>query len=48
MQPEVQRIEKCLARKNGVSLFVEVDPSVTILDGHRIGDEVNAALMESI
>jgi cation diffusion facilitator family transporter len=47
--PRVQRIEKCLVRKSGVSLFVElhveVDPSITIRDGHRIGHEVKSALM---
>ncbi len=49
--PGVQRIEKCLIRKSGVGLFVElhvqVDPSVTIREGHRIGHEVKAALISS-
>ena len=48
-QPGVQRIEKCLVRKSGVGLFVElhveVDPSVTIREGHRIGHQVKAALI---
>jgi divalent metal cation (Fe/Co/Zn/Cd) transporter len=50
-QPGVRRIEKCLVRKSGISLFVElhveVDPSTTILEGHRIGHQVKAALMAS-
>jgi cation diffusion facilitator family transporter len=48
-QPGVQRIEKCLVRKSGVSLFVElhveVDPSTTIVEGHKIGHAVKAALI---
>ncbi len=48
-QPGVQRIEKCLVRKNGTQLFVElhveVDPSMTIRKGHRVGHQVKAALM---
>lgn len=48
-QPGVQRIEKCLVRKSGADLFVElhveVDPSVTILEGHRLGHQVKAALI---
>jgi divalent metal cation (Fe/Co/Zn/Cd) transporter len=46
-----QRIEKCLVPKSGVSLFVElhveVDPSVTILEGYSIGHDVKAALIAS-
>ncbi len=46
-QPQVWHIEKCLVRESGVSLFVElhveVDPAVTILEGHR----VKAALIKS-
>ena len=49
--PGVLGIEKCLTRKSGVSLFielhVEVDPSVTILEGHRIGHEVKSTLMSA-
>jgi cation diffusion facilitator family transporter len=49
--PGVQRIEKCLVRKSGIRLFVElhveVDPSVTIRDGHRIGHQVKSALIAS-
>ena len=48
-QPGVQRIEKCLIRKSGTSLFVElhveVDPAVTIREGHRIGHQVKSALI---
>jgi len=48
-QPRVRRIEKCLIRKSGTGLFVElhveVDPSLTIRDGHRIGHQVKAALI---
>src|SRR6267143_1557187 len=43
------RIVKCLVRKSGTNLFVElhveVDPSVTIREGHRIGHQVKAALI---
>jgi cation diffusion facilitator family transporter len=50
-QPGVQRIEKCLVRKSGVGLFVElhveVDPSTTIVEGHKIGHQVKAALIAS-
>lgn len=49
--PGVLHIEKCLARKSGVGLFVElhvqVNPLVTIREGHRIGHEVKAALIAS-
>lgn len=49
--PGAQHIEKCLVRKSGVGLFVElhleVDPAVTIREGHRIGHEVKAALIAS-
>lgn len=48
-QPGVRRIEKCVVRKSGTSLFVElhleVDPSATIREGHRIGHQVKAALI---
>jgi cation diffusion facilitator family transporter len=48
-QPGVERIEKCLVRKSGADLFVElhveVDPSVTIREGHRLGHQVKAALI---
>jgi len=48
-QPGVQRIEKCLVRKSGTQLFVElhveVDPSMTIRKGHRVGHQVKAALI---
>jgi len=45
----VLRIEKCLVRKSGTNLFVElhveVNPFVTIREGHRIGHQVKAALI---
>jgi cation diffusion facilitator family transporter len=48
-QPGVQRIEKCFVRKSGTSFFVElhveVDPSMTIREGHRLGHQVKAALI---
>jgi cation diffusion facilitator family transporter len=48
-QPGVLRIEKCLVRKSGANLFVElhveVNPFVTIHEGHRIGHHVKAALI---
>ena len=47
--PGVERIEKCLVRKSGSDLFVElhveVAPLTTIREGHRIAHEVKAALM---
>jgi cation diffusion facilitator family transporter len=48
-QPGVQRIEKCLVRKSGTKLFVElhveINPSITIKEGHEIGHRVKAALL---
>jgi cation diffusion facilitator family transporter len=50
-QPGVQRIEKCLVRKSGIGLFVElhveVDPSTTILEGHKFGHKVKETLIAS-
>jgi cation diffusion facilitator family transporter len=47
--PGVKRIEKCLVRKSGIDLFVElhveVEPLTTIRDGHEIAHQVKAALM---
>ena len=47
--PGVERIEKCLVRKSGVDLFVELHvegaPLTTIREGHRPAHEVKAALM---
>ena len=47
----VQRIEKCRVRKSGIGLFVElhveVDPSTSIVEGHKIGHEVKEALIRS-
>jgi cation diffusion facilitator family transporter len=49
--PGVKRLEKCLVRKSGIDLFVElhveVAPLTTIRDAHRIAHEVKAALMNS-
>jgi cation diffusion facilitator family transporter len=48
-QPGVTKIEKCLIRKSGTKLFVElhveIDPSITIGQGHEIGHQVKAALL---
>ncbi|MDQ6766167.1 MAG: cation diffusion facilitator family transporter [Verrucomicrobiota bacterium] len=48
-QPGVRRIEKCIVRKSGTSLFVELhvhlDAKTTIEEGHRIGHRVKAALL---
>lgn len=50
-QRGVQRIEKCRVRKSGIGLFVElhveVDPSTSIVEGHKIGHEVKEALIRS-
>jgi cation diffusion facilitator family transporter len=50
-QPGVRGIEKCLIRKSGTGLFVElhveVDPSLTISEGHRVGHQVKAALISA-
>ena len=47
----VERIEKCIVRKSGIYFFVElhveIGPSVTIREGHRIGHEVKSALLSS-
>jgi divalent metal cation (Fe/Co/Zn/Cd) transporter len=48
-QPGVTKIEKCLVRKSGTKLFVElhveIDPLITIGQGHAIGHQVKAALL---
>ncbi len=42
--PGVDRIEKCIVRKMGyhhlVDMHVEVDPQITVLEGHRIAHHV--------
>lgn len=42
--PGVDRIEKCIVRKMGyhhfVDMHVEVDPQITVLEGHRIAHQV--------
>lgn len=44
----VRRVETCRARKSGlyfhVDLHVEVDPAITVLDGHRIAHRVKDAV----
>jgi cation diffusion facilitator family transporter len=49
--PDVARIEKCLIRKSGLNLFVEihveVDANLTVARGHEIGHEVAARLKAS-
>lgn len=49
--PGVQRIEKCIVRKSGIGLFVElhveVEASVTIREGHRTGHRVKETLISS-
>ena len=44
-------IEKCLVRKSGAALFVElhveINPKATVEEGHRIAHTVKAALMEA-
>jgi len=48
--PGVNRIEKCRVRKSGIVLFVEihvqVNPSMSVAEGHRIGHEVKSRLIE--
>ena len=48
----VRAIEKCVARKSGVLYFaelhVEVDPELTISDGHRIGHDVKDHLLTAM
>ena len=48
-QTGVRRIEKCVVRKSGTGLFVELhvelDPRTTIEEGHRVGHRVKAALI---
>src|SRR5512140_2275166 len=49
--PDVVRIEKCLVRKSGLGLFVEihveVDGALTVARGHEIGHDVGARLKAS-
>jgi cation diffusion facilitator family transporter len=48
----VLNTEKCLLRKSGVNYFselhVEVDPNLTVLEGHRIGHDVKDHVMEAM
>jgi cation diffusion facilitator family transporter len=47
----VKEIEKCLVRKSGIQFFaelhVEVDPEMTIRDGHEVGHQVKDHLMNA-
>ncbi len=47
--PGVENTEKCRVRKSGTQFFVEihvrVDPSITVLEGHRISHLVKTRLM---
>jgi divalent metal cation (Fe/Co/Zn/Cd) transporter len=44
-------IEKCRIRKSGVGYFVElhvqVNPHLSVFDGHKIGHDVKAHLLEN-
>ena len=50
--PDVVRVEKIRARRAGIEVFVdihiEVPSSLTVNEGHRIGHNVQARLIESI
>lgn len=47
----VQEVEKCIVRKMGfeyyVDLHIEVDPNITVYEGHEIAHKVKAALLDS-
>ena len=49
--PEVRAIEELRVRKSGLEFFadihVEVDPTMTVADGHRIGHEVKNRLLQA-
>ena len=49
--PDVQAVEKLLVRKSGLEYFadihIEVDPSLTVAQGHGIGHRVKNRLLES-
>lgn len=49
--PGVMAVEKCRIRKSGTTLFVEihieVDPTATVDEGHRIGGAVRGSLRNS-
>jgi cation diffusion facilitator family transporter len=50
--PGVVRVEQIRARRSGIEVFVdihiEVDSALTVNEGHRIGHDVKARLIESI
>ncbi|MDR1304900.1 MAG: cation diffusion facilitator family transporter [Verrucomicrobiales bacterium] len=47
--PGVVNVEKCRVRKSGIGLFVElhveVDPNISVADGHRLAHQVKDYLM---
>jgi len=49
--PEVRAVEKLLVRKSGLEYFadihVEVDPQMTVADGHRVGHRVKDRLLDA-
>ena len=50
--PGVQAVEKCRARKTGFEYFVdmhiEVDPQMTVQQGHQIAHNVKARVREAV
>jgi len=49
---QVRRVEKCLARKMGndffIDMHIEVDPKMTVLEGHNIAHEVKNTVRKEI
>jgi cation diffusion facilitator family transporter len=50
--PDVKGVEKCFARKTGlkyhVDLHLEVDPDLTVRDGHEIAQNVREKVTEQL
>jgi len=50
--PGVQAVEKCHARKNGfqywVDMHIEVDPRITVEQGHQIAHQVKSRVREAV
>lgn len=50
--PGVERVEKLLVRKSGMEMMldihIEVDPALSVVEGHRIATRVKGDLMERI
>ena len=50
--PGVQAVEKCRARKTGFEYFVdmhiEVDPQITVQQGHDIAHQVKARVRQAV